>query len=104
MWEHIANKFKAYSNVIGFEPMNEPYMGSSAPQAFGMAYAKIKEKNPHFDMANLQAVTPEEQGIMQAIMTEQFMKFDKEILMPFYNRILRAVRKVSNIPLVTGGN
>ncbi|WP_028611665.1 cellulase family glycosylhydrolase [Paenibacillus harenae] len=104
MWEHIAGKFKTYSNIIGFEPMNEPYMGSLAPQAFGMAMETIKQSNPAFDMTNAQAVTPTEHGIMMAILTEQFDKFDKEILMPFYNRILRAVRKVCEVPLVIGAN
>nr|AGS50304.1 hypothetical protein [uncultured bacterium Ele45G2]AIF26554.1 hypothetical protein [uncultured bacterium fosmid pJB45G2] len=42
--------------------------------------------------------------LMTAILTEHFDRFDKDILMPFYNRILRAVRKVSDIPLVTGAN
>ena len=104
MWEHIADRYKNYTNLIGLEPMNEPYMGSIAPQTFGISIAKIKEKNPDFDLSDVQNVTVEERDIMQNIMTEQFMKFDKEVLMPFYNRILRAIRKVSDVPLVTGGN
>lgn len=104
MWEHIADRFKKYTNVIGFEPMNEPYMGSIAPQAFDMAFTAIKQINPDFDIADLKKATAEERGIMEKIMTEQFVKFDKEILMPFYNRILRAIRRVSSKALVTGGN
>jgi endoglycosylceramidase len=104
MWEHIADRFKDFTNMIGFEPMNEPYMGSIALRAFGTAIAKIKESNPDFDLSNQAAVTLEEQGVMQNILTEQFMDFDKEILIPFYNRILRAIRKVCSVPLVTGGN
>lgn len=104
MWEHIADKFNGYSNIIGFEPMNEPYMGSLAPKTFGMAVEKIKQTNPLFDMADIQATTAEEAEIFKNVMTEQFIKFDKETLMPFYNRILKAIRKISNKPLVTGGN
>ncbi|WP_051251140.1 glycoside hydrolase family 5 protein [Paenibacillus harenae] len=104
MWEHIAAKFKGYPNLIGFEPMNEPYMGSIAPQAFGTAVATIMQTNPSFDMTNVKAVTPEESETMKRILTDQFMKFDREVLMPFYNRMLRAIRKSTDIPLTTGGN
>lgn len=104
MWEHLAKRFHGYSNIMGFEPMNEPFMGSLAPQTFGMAFAKIAEMNPNFDPSQMQSLTNEEREIMEEVFNEQFMKFDKETLMPFYNRILRAVRKVCDIPIVTGGN
>lgn len=104
MWEYIAKKFKGYSNIIGIEPMNEPYMGSIAAKAFNTAIGKIKENNPDFDMTNLYAVTSKEQEIIQKTLTDHFIKFDKEILMPFYNRILQAVRRVSDLPIITGGN
>ncbi|MBB6634606.1 cellulase family glycosylhydrolase [Cohnella thailandensis] len=104
MWEYIADKFKAYSNIVGFEPMNEPYMGSLAPQAFGMAFGEIMRSNPAFDPNSPQTATPEESERMTAILTEHFVKFDKVILMPFYNRMLKAIRKSGDIPLVTGGN
>ncbi|WP_372631127.1 glycoside hydrolase family 5 protein [Cohnella sp.] len=93
MWTHIARKFKGYSNMIGFEPMNEPYMGSLAPQVFSTAIAAIRQKNPSFDIANAQSASSEERELMTAILTEHFGRFDKDTLMPFYNRILRAVRK-----------
>ncbi|GIO92068.1 hypothetical protein J31TS3_32950 [Paenibacillus lactis] len=104
MWTYIAQKFHGFSNIIGFEPMNEPYMGSIAPQAFGAAIEAIRQNNPTFDIANAAAAAPEERDLMLDTLTEHFDKFDKEILMPFYNRILRAVRKVCDIPLVTGAN
>lgn len=104
MWMHIARRFQGFSNLVGFEPMNEPYMGSLAPHAFGMAFERIMQTNPSFDPNDPQNVTPEERELMMSILTEQFDRFDKEVLMPFYNRILRAVRNVCDIPLVTGGN
>lgn len=104
MWEHLAKRFHGYSNIMGFEPMNEPFMGSLAPQTFGMAFAKIAEINPNFNHSQMQSLTNEEREIMDEVFNEHFMKFDKETLMPFYNRILRAVRKVCDIPIVTGGN
>lgn len=104
MWEHLARKLHSCTNIIGFEPMNEPFMGSIAPQAFGMAIAKIMEVNPGFDPNNMQSAGMEEQTIMKEVLSEQFMRFDREILMPFYNRITEAVRKVCTIPIATGGN
>ena len=104
MWEHIAEKFREDENVIGLEPMNEPFMGSIAPQTFGMAIQKIMESNPNFDYTNVESVTPEETELMKKIMTTQFVKFDHDVLMPFYNRMLRGIRKVSPVAIVTGGN
>ncbi|WP_339783460.1 hypothetical protein NSQ38_18935 [Paenibacillus sp. FSL R7-0313] len=83
---------------------NEPFMGSLAPQTSGMAFAKIAEMNSNFDPNYMQSLTNEERVIMEEIFDEQFIKFDKETLLPFYNRILRAVRKVCNISIVTGEN
>ncbi|MCR2806260.1 glycoside hydrolase family 5 protein [Paenibacillus soyae] len=104
MWEHIASRFHGYSNIIGFEPMNEPYIGSLAPKAFGEAFGAIMQNNPSFDPNSPQSATPSERELMMGILTEHFVTFDKEILMPFYNRMLRAIRKVGNIPIVTGSN
>lgn len=104
MWRHIARRFKGYSNLLGLEPMNEPYMGSIAPAVFQASREAILKKNPAFDLANTGAVTPEEQSIMQTMMTEAFMKFDREILMPFYNRMAGTIREESSVPVVTGGN
>lgn len=104
MWEYIAAAFNSYSNIIGFEPMNEPYMGSLAPQAFAIAFEAIIKDNPAFDPSNPQNATPEESARLTAILTRKFMKFDQDTLMPFYNRMLRAIRKAGDIPLVIGAN
>lgn len=104
MWENIAIRFSGLSNVIGFEPMNEPYMGSLAPKAFGIAFEAIMRDNPAFDPKSPQSATQTERELMTSILTEHFSKFDREVLMPFYNRMLKAIRKAGDIPLVTGGN
>lgn len=104
MWEYIAGKFKLSKNIIGFEPMNEPFMGSLAPQTFEMAVAKIKKINPDFDYTDIKSVTLEDAELMKNIMTEQFIRFDHDTLMPFYNRMLRAIRRVSPTAIITGGN
>lgn len=29
MWQHIANEFKDYENIIGYEILNEPFGGNA---------------------------------------------------------------------------
>ncbi len=104
VWTHLADRFSPLDNIIGFEPMNEPFMGSLAPQAFASAVEAIQKNNPDFNFARIQSATPEEAAVMQRILTEHFIAFDREVLMPFYNRMLRAIRRSSSTALVTGGN
>lgn len=104
MWEKIAGTFDDCLNVIGFEPMNEPFMGSVAREAFGLATQKMMEKNPSFDMAKPETISSEEQMTFMDIVSERFMEFDRTTLMDFYYRMQAAVRKHSDKPLVTGGN
>lgn len=104
MWEHIAKILEGHVNVIGYEPMNEPFMGSLARNMFGIATMKTKEKYPEFDFAAMQGITPESQAYFIGIVGEGFMEFDRNTLMPFYQRINDAIRKHTKIALATGGN
>ena len=104
MWEHIAEYFAECDNIIGLEPMNEPYMGSIAPQTFAEAVEQVQKSNPKFDLNKPETARPEDTAIMQQAMNRRFMKFDSEVLMPFYSRMLRAIRKHTDAALVTGGN
>ena len=104
MWEHLAECFQDFKNIIGFEPMNEPYMGSLAPQTFAEAVAAAQKINPDFNLACAATASLEEQQAMIEVMTENFAHFDRETLMPFYERMLAAIRRVSDIPLVIGCN
>lgn len=104
MWERIAMHLDGCSNIIGWEPMNEPFMGSLARNAFGIATMKTKEQFPQFDLADPADVTPEQQALFMGYVTEQLQEFDRTTLMDFYYRMERAVRKYSDKPLVTGGN
>lgn len=103
MWEHIAEYFAECTNIIGLEPMNEPYMGSIAPQAFAAAVEQVQKGNPQFDLDNPETARPEDIAVMQQSLNNRFMKFDAEILMPFYSRMLGAIRKHTDAALVTGG-
>lgn len=104
MWEIIAGTYADCSNIIGFEPMNEPFMGSIAREAFGLATQKMMEKNPKFDLANPSAITMEEQIEFMGIVSQRFLEFDRTTLMDFYRRMQKAIRKHSGKPVVTGGN
>lgn len=104
MWEKIAETFADCSNVIGFEPMNEPFMGSLAREAFGYATGKMMERNPAFDLTKPEAVSEEEQAAFMGIVSERFLEFDRTTLMDFYRRMQKAIRKYSDKPIVTGGN
>lgn len=104
MWEHIAGYFAECTNIIGLEPMNEPYMGSIAPQAFADAAEQVQKGNPQFDMNDPRTARREDIAVMQQALNCRFMKFDEEILMPFYSKMLKAIRKYTDAALVTGGN
>ena len=104
MWERIAEVFSDCDNVIGFEPMNEPFMGSVAREAFGTAMMKTKEQFPDFDMSTPLAVAPEQAAVYIGYVSERLQTFDSTVLMDFYKRIADAVHKYSDKPLITGGN
>lgn len=104
MWEKISETFAECKNIIGFEPMNEPFMGSLARNSFGMAAMKTQQKYPAFDFQKMTGITAEAQEYFSQLVGESFMVFDKETLMPFYQKMDEAIRKFSDIPLATGGN
>ena len=104
MWERIAEVFADCRNVIGLEPMNEPFMGSIARNAFGLAAMKMLEKNPQFNIERPDLVKPEEAQEYMAIVSSQLLDFDRTTLMDFYRRMQRAIRKTSDLPIITGGN
>lgn len=104
MWEHIPEKLAGCGNIIGYEPMNEPFMGSLARNTFGMAAMRTKEEYPAFDFATMQGITPESQAYMMQMVGGAFMEFDRDTLMPFYQRMNDAIRKKTGIALATGGN
>lgn len=104
MWEVIAETFTDCQNVIGLEPMNEPFMGSLARESFGIAAMQLAQKGVPFDLTHPETITPEAQAEFMGIVAQRFLEFDRTTLMDFYERIRRAVRKHSELPIVTGGN
>ncbi|MCI8711894.1 MAG: glycoside hydrolase family 5 protein [Ruminococcus sp.] len=104
MWEKIAEVFDDCDNVIGFEPMNEPFMGSLARESFGAATVQMTRKYPAFDMNHPENIPPEQAAEFMALVGERFLEFDRTTLMDFYRRMQKAIRKHSDKPLITGGN
>ena len=104
MWTEIARTFDDCDNVIGLEPMNEPFMGSLARNSFGAATMEIMAKYPGFDLTHPETIEPKAQVEFMELVGARFLDWDKTVLMDFYHRMQAAVRKVSTKPLVTGGN
>lgn len=104
MWGMLAEYFADCRNVIGFEPMNEPFMGSIARNAFGTATMEMQKLYPGFDLGNPQEVSLEQQGMFMQMVAEKLQEFDRTILMDFYRRIQKAVSRNSQVPITTGGN
>lgn len=104
MWEKIAEMFADCSNVIGLEPMNEPFMGSIARNSFGEATMHAMEKNPGFSLGDPTTYKPQEAAEFMGLVAQRFLTWDQTVLMDFYRRIARAISKTSDLPLITGGN
>ncbi len=109
MWQKIAEVFADCENVIGLEPMNEPFMGSVARQVFGEATMAAMQKNPSFSLTDPSTYEPQEVAAFMGIVAGKFLEWDKTVLMDFYHRIARALIRAGEVtgrvfPLITGGN
>ncbi len=104
MWKEIARVFDDCDNVIGLEPMNEPFMGSLARASFGAATMQMMTKIPTFDLTHPETIDPAAQAEFMDLVSTRFLDWDRTVLMDFYRRIRNAVREVSDKPIVTGGN
>ena len=114
-WRQVAERYKDQTHVIGYDLMNEPFMGSGAGQimpAMLKAYAELlvsEGQAPPPSMEDLAQMwsSEEERGkvyeklsdpekfsvIADAIYPVQ-APFEKDILMPFYQKCRDAIREV----------
>jgi len=104
MWEQIAGALDGCSNIIGFEPMNEPFMGSLARESFGADTGAMMQKYPGFDMTRPDTIPPQQAAEFMGLVAERFLDFDRTTLMDFYKRMQKAIRRQSQKPIITGGN
>lgn len=112
MWLHIINRFKDHPALLGYDFFNEPFPGESSLDIFSAllrAYANLTEKDLSLDeLANafsepntkrhflleLDDKTLYSQMVQAA---EPLVKnFDTLHLQPFYEKITRATRQVTN--------
>lgn len=86
-WVHIAKRFKDNQSVVGYDFFNEPFPGSSASKIIEIAGGlkekildgTITEEDIYGTIAAIEPITAE---------------FEETKLMPFYKRIISAVREV----------
>ncbi len=117
LWKHIAKRYAHNTTVIGYDIMNEPFMGSDAQELMSLfreAYAHIlTEKTGHEPppTKELQEMWADESSRLQAIelitnqdkyskvvdaVYELSATFEKNHLQPFYQKVADAIREVDN--------
>ena len=115
LWKHIAQRYANNTTVIGYDIMNEPFMGSSAQQVLPMmlvAYARVLaeetgEMPPSAE--ELGAIWADEASRIQALefiatkekysrvvdaVYELCAAFEKDHLQPMYQKVADAIRSV----------
>lgn len=117
LWKHIAERYKDNSAVIGFDIMNEPFMGSEANtimpkllEAYAMVVAESTgEQPPGAD--ELMAIWTSEESRLEALkliaeadkysrvidaIYEVNAPFESTTLSEFYQKTRNAIREVNN--------
>ena len=93
LWKHIADRYKNNHTVIGFDIMNEPFMGSEANnimpkllEAYAMVIAEITGQQPP-GAEELMAIWTNEESRLEAL--KQISEADK------YSRVIDAIYEVN---------
>lgn len=116
LWKHIAQRYANNTTIIGYDIMNEPFMGSSAnevmPQML-MAYAQVLveetgQKPPSVEeLAEMWGAEESRTEALNFIASkERFSKvvdavyelnanFEKNQLQPFYQKVADSIREVN---------
>lgn len=113
-WRHVAERYAGQSHVIGYDLLNEPFMGSGATQimpAMLQAYADLlisegqvppsmeelaqmwsseEERNKVYEKLS----DPEKFSVIADAIYPIQAPFEKEVLMPFYQKCRDAIREV----------
>lgn len=121
MWKMIADRYKQEPYVIGYDLMNEPFMGSTSNLFMHSILNQLKNNiNDSDNSVNLTEAEMSEMWLESDTrlkllkeysdsnsyadlidVTEDLLKkFDKEILLPFYNDITKAIREVDTESLI----
>ena len=116
-WQHVAHRYSAETTVIGYDIMNEPFLGSEAMQIFPVMLSKGAELlsqipgygNPSMEELAYKWTTDEGRFEILKILADTslyrqvvdatfpiYSEFEKTKLMGMYNRVAHAIRKVDN--------
>ncbi|HNJ11372.1 MAG TPA: cellulase family glycosylhydrolase, partial [Chitinophagales bacterium] len=115
-WAMLAERYKEDKNIIGFDVMNEPFIGTSVEQVLGVMLMEMTDAlnkiNPEkqYSVKEVGGMWIDEQGknfILQNLthkdvfvkvlekMEPIYSHFEKSALMLFYTNFAKAVRKVN---------
>ena len=112
MWKHIASRYHDHENVIGYDVLNEPFMGSEVnhllPELLATMGKLIAEGQPvDLDLLMEKWLDPVRKMELMSLFSnkELYLKLVREVeripqqfeqtyLQEFYTRIGRAIRKV----------
>ena len=119
LWKFLANRYKDNTAVIGYDVMNEPFMGSGANQVMPLllqSYAKVLvektgqsppsvEELMHMwstQKMEVLEVLSEKETYKKMLDTiyEVNAKFERTVLTPFYQRARDEIRKVNKHNIV----
>ncbi|WP_099205785.1 cellulase family glycosylhydrolase [Scatolibacter rhodanostii] len=118
MWKHIALRYKDNITVIGYDVMNEPFMGSGASEVLQALLSGLAEAmpnnlalNPNDSLALWSDSSKKEELI--GLLTDKTLytnliqgaqgssqQFEKTSLRTFYNRIARTIREVDQETMI----
>ncbi len=108
-WRHVAQRYGEHSAVIGYDVMNEPFMGSAVRGAVMAALPHVtrlvgQAKDAKASKAHIQLIRAlEDQESYAELLTlvEASQKgFEEERLPPFYQRVTEAIREVDEDGIV----
>lgn len=120
MWEMLAKRFGKYNNVLGYDFLNEPFLGSLAnmvmPAIFEKLLLSYAEKTKVFlseeelmqmwmdpsEKLKLLSLFEDEESYRSLIQNAESVtkEFDRNVLTPFYKKICTRIRKIDKSSLL----